>query len=107
MLEQFGSSLGEWLCIPPAKLVHQSVLPFSSTSGVPGRRTLISEFSILGKVTGEVKHITPGWDKGWIDKHKGTVTPFRFLLFPQILMGTMGVDHRVYGWDVISSVRRS
>ena len=75
MLGQFGSSLGEWLRISPAKLIYQAPFSlFSLTSMVPGRRTLISEFSMLGKVTSEVKYVTAGWDKGWVDKHKGIVT---------------------------------
>ena len=59
---------------------------FSSTRAIPGRRTLISEFSLAGKATGEVKHITPGWDKGWVDKHKGIVT----VLFSGCVASTHG-----------------
>ena len=75
MLKQFGSSSGERFRIHLAKLACKALfLCFSSTRAIPGRRTLISEFSLAGKSTGEVKYITPGWDKGWVDKHKGVAT---------------------------------
>ncbi|KAF9653322.1 cytochrome P450 [Thelephora ganbajun] len=50
---------------------------------VPGRRTLFSEFSMLGNLTREVKYVTPGGDKCWREKHN---------------------EYKLHGWDAITSI---
>ena len=40
---------------------------------IPGRRTLISEFSALAAFTKDVKYISPGFYKTWTEKHNGIV----------------------------------
>ena len=72
-------------------------------STIPGLRTLISGFSVIGYSTREVKYITPGVDKGWRAKHEGLVLCFLALRVLTLITGT---EHKMYGWDAISSVRR-
>lgn len=101
--KQFGS-VPPYRTESPAKSTASSSRP--SYSAIPGRRTLISEFSRLVALTKDVKYISPGRYKGWREKHNG----IRFLFLavgPAMLTAVSGIDHRRYGWDVISSVRRA
>lgn len=59
---------------------------------VPGRRTLISGFSTLGRLTREVKYITPGMNKSWREKHEGIVPA---LLFSAARDAHVDPGHRV------------
>ena len=72
---------------------------------VPGRRLLISEFSLLGYVTGDVKHITAGGNKIWRDKHKGIIDRCLVVRLEQDYSWRSGIGHELYGWDIVSSVR--
>ena len=45
-----------------------------SSSAIPGRRTLFTEFSVFAFLNKDVKYISPGMYKGWTEKHDGLVT---------------------------------
>ena len=77
-----------------------SVNPLSST--IPGRRTLISGLSVLGKLTREIKYVTPGRSRSWRWKHEGAV-PHSSAIWSLTLIS--GVEFRIHGWDAISNVR--
>ena len=47
----------------------------SSSSAIPGRRTLFTEYSHLARISKDVKYISPGLYKGWTEKHNG-IRPF-------------------------------
>ena len=92
----------QWLQAPLAVLVDLN-LACLLLSTIPGLRTLISGFSVIGYSTREMKYITPGVDKGWRAKHEGLVLCFLAL---RVLTLITGIEHKMYGWDAISSVRR-
>ena len=78
----------------------KSSLSFPFLRAVPGRCMLINEFSRLRLITGEVKYITPGANKGWREKHKGIL-----LSQSGALVTNPCIGHSAYGWDIISTVR--
>ena len=65
---------------------------------------LFTEFSRFARFTKDVKYISPGSYKGWKEKHKGIVKHV-FYPYHKFSPAILGLDHREYGWDVISSVR--
>ena len=49
---------------------------FWLASAIPGQYTLFSRLSPFGKLTREVKYVTPGTNKTWRTRHEGIVLPF-------------------------------
>ena len=43
------------------------------SSTIPGRRTLINGFSVIGHLAREIKYVTPGKSRSWKWKHEGPV----------------------------------
>ena len=77
-----------------------SINPLSST--IPGRRTLISGLSVLGRITREIKYVTPGKSRSWRWKRQGAVTHSSAVWSLTVISG---IEFRMYGWDAISNVR--
>jgi len=87
-----------WVSFSPRR--SPSIDPLSST--IPGRRTLISGLSVLGRITREIKYVTPGKSRSWRWKHEGPV-PHSSAVWSLTVISS--IEFRMYGWDAISNVR--